>query len=56
MRKAFDIVMCIAWLVIAIIYAILAIEKIDVPAWHVVWPCGLCAMNYLDKIFDRRDK
>lgn len=55
MRK-FDIAMCIAWLVLTIIYIVLAIAKIDVPAWNVAWPCGLCALNYLDKIFDRRDR
>ena len=56
MRRTFDIMMCVAWLIIAIIYAVLTIEKIDVPAWNVVWPCGLCAGYYFDKIFDRRDR
>ena len=55
MRK-FDIIMCIAWLVLTIIYIVLAIAKIDVPAGSVAWPCGLCALNYFDKIFDRRDR
>ena len=48
MRK-FNIVMCIAWAVITIIYIILAIAKVDVPAGHVAWPCLVCAGYYLIK-------
>ena len=55
MRK-FDIAMCIAWAVITITYIVLAIAKIDVPAWNVAWPCAFCAFSYFDKIFDRRDR
>lgn len=55
MRK-FNIVMCVAWLVITIMYAILAIDKVDVPAWSVIGPGLICIGYYFDKIFDRRDK
>ena len=55
MRK-FDIVMCIAWVMITIAYIVLAIAKIDVPAGTVAWPCGFCAMHYFDKIFDNINK
>lgn len=55
MRK-FDVAMCIAWLVITIIYAVLAIEKIDVSADCAMWPCLVCTGSYFGKIFDRRDK
>lgn len=55
MRK-FNIVMCVAWVVITIAYIILAIAKVEVPAGAVAWPCSFCAMYYFDKIFDRRDR
>ena len=55
MRK-FDIAMCIAWVIITIIYIALAIAGIEIPAWHMVWPCLFCACDYLDKIFDRRNR
>ena len=55
MRK-FNIAMCIAWLFITIIYIILAIAKVNVPAWNVAWPCGICASYYFDKILDNTNK
>ena len=55
MRK-FNIAMCIAWLAITIIYIVLTIAEVDVPAGHAAWPCLVCAGYYFDKIFDRRDK
>ena len=55
MRK-FDIGLCIVWLAIAIIYIVLAIAKVDVPAGHAAWPCLVCAGYYFDKILYRRDR
>lgn len=55
MRK-FDIAMCTAWAVITIIYIVLAIAKVDIPAWNAVWPCLICTCDYLDKILDRRNR
>ena len=51
MRK-FDIAMCIAWVIITIIYIVLAIAQVEVPASTAAWLCGFCAFNYFDKIFD----
>ena len=55
MRK-FNLGMCIAWVVIAILYGILAIMKVEVPAWSVIWPCVFIACEYFSRHLDDMKK
>lgn len=53
-NKTFNIILCIAWVLITTAYAILGALDVQMNGWNVFWPCLMVTCTYLDKIFTEK--